>query len=190
MTASVIPGHRTWSLTRDGEGHRVYKVTHRVQCDPGDGPAMVLAAFGLPQVGDPWRFGRDLDEWAWCHVDVQVTPVLSAEGPDFFFDVEHTFSTLPPQRPQQPVSDPLLQAPKISGSFTKTTEEAVYDRFGRFLGNSAWEQLRGKQVEVDTGILNLHIEQNLPSSVSGPWELATRQSTPYPCGACRHAPSN
>jgi hypothetical protein len=161
MAAAVLPGQRSWSMTRDEEGHRTYRVVFRVRCDPADGPATVLAAAGLPRPGDPWVLDNDSDPWAWCRLDADVKPVYSDE-PCLYFDVEQTFSSKPPRRdPAQPLGDPLLEPFKVSGGFTKTTEEAARDRWGRAVANSAHEMLRGKHVEFDTGMATIKLDQNL-----------------------------
>jgi hypothetical protein len=160
MTTRLLPGHRTWSLRREPNWHRTYQVVHRVACDPGDGPYAVLATFGLPRPGDHFAIGNDVDLWAWCHADADIKPVLTEGEVDLYYDVEQTFSTHPPERPGGG-NDPLLQPPKISGSFTRTSEEATTDRFGRLITTSSWEQIRGPQVQFDSGNLTVSIEQNL-----------------------------
>jgi hypothetical protein len=160
-----------WSGGRDAEGHRTYKLTCRVTCNSDDGPSTVLAAPGLPSIGSQWIIGNDTDPWAFCTPEVNVTPVITGE-PGRAFDLEYTFSTKPWRRPQgSSVGNPLLEPPKISITFTKTTEEASVDRFNRPIVNSAWERLRGKQVEFDSGMVQVKIEQNL-----GILDLATLTS--------------
>jgi hypothetical protein len=159
--AFVLPGQRTWTINIDAESHRTYKIGYRVQCEPTDGPNAVRNAYGLPQPGSVWYFGGDADPYAVCIPECSVQPVVTGE-PNTLFDVELTFTTRPPGKdPSEKAGDPLQEKPKISISFSKTTEEATRDRFGRPIVNSAWEQLRGKQVEFDSGVIQIKIEQNL-----------------------------
>jgi hypothetical protein len=161
MVAVIVPGQRSWSVSRDSEGYRTYKIVHRVACDEGDGPNTALTAVGLPVPGQIWEFDNDYDPNAWCTPESSATPVVTNE-PNMYFDVEHNFTSKPLGRDaSKDRTDPLSEPPKISISFSKTTEEASHDRFGRMITNSAWEQMRGKHVEFDTGHIIVKIEQNL-----------------------------
>jgi hypothetical protein len=161
MVAVIVPGQRSWSVSRDSEGYKTYKITHRVACDEGDGPNTALTAPGLPVPGQIWEFDNDYDPNAWCTPESSATPVVTNE-PNMYFDVEHNFTSKPLGRDAtKDRADPLSEPPKISISFSKTTEEASHDRFGRMITNSAWEQMRGKHVEFDTGHIIVKIEQNL-----------------------------
>lgn len=73
------------------------------------------------------------------------------------------------------IEDPLLEAPKISGGSKTFTEEAtealhnmIFDSSGNLIRttnkivNSAFEQLRGPQVEFDAHRSTIHAEQNWP----------------------------
>jgi hypothetical protein len=160
MVAVIVPGQRSWSVSRDSEGYRTYKIVHRVACDEGDGPNTALTAVGLPVPGQIWEFDNDYDPNAWCTPESSATPVVTNE-PNEYFDVEHNFTSKPLGRDAtKDRADPLSEPPKISISFSKTTEEASHDRFGRMITNSAWEQMRGKHVEFDTGHIIVKIEQN------------------------------
>jgi hypothetical protein len=175
MVAVIVPGQRTWSVSRDSEGYRTYKIVHRVVCDEGDGPNTALTAVGLPVPGQIWDFDNDYDPNAWCTPESSATPVVTNE-PNMYFDVEHNFTSKPLGRDAtKDRADPLSEPPKISISFSKTTEEASHDRFGRMITNSAWEQMRGKHVEFDTGHIIVKIEQNL-ATVDLPSHAAAYQT--------------
>lgn len=157
-------------MERDSEGHRTYTISHRVKVDPLDGPAVALTTPGLPLPGSPWLVDNEIDLWAWCRPNATVTPVVENE-PNEYFDVVQTFSTKPPDRGSRnannqrchdgQIEDPLLEPQKISGSFTKYTEEAYMDRFGHPILNSAFELMRGSQVEFDHNRWTITIEQNV-----------------------------
>ena len=160
-------GPVSWHLQRDDNSHRTYKVVYRViSSDMKDGPANAIQTPGLPVYGDVWQppGTNDVDVWAFCRWPCTVTPKVEGQ-PNKFFDLEFTFSTKPDKAycldNQQ--EDPLLIPPRISGKSVKYTEEASYDRFGNPIVNSAWEQIRGPQVEFDAdGKDSVHIEMNVP----------------------------
>lgn len=168
MTA-VLHGRRRWSGSRDAEGHREYKLLSLVRHDPLDGPNVVMNAPGLALPGSFWSFGNDIDIWAFCLPTMTVSPAPGVkENQKYKWSVvEQTFSTKPPQLQFQRcndtnIEDPLLEPPKISGSFVKYQEEATHDRFGNPILTSSWEQLRGAQVEFDSNRPQVVISQNVP----------------------------
>lgn len=152
----------------DAEGHREYKVTYLVEAGLRDGPRTVLDTTGLPQEGDTWSYLDDTDQFAWCLPTRTIKLHEHKEGePHKIWAVESTFSTKPPDKDKQrcqdhKIEDPLLEPQKVSGNFTIRQEEAVRDRFGRPIVNSAWEQIRGKNVEFDVFDPGVTIEQNVP----------------------------
>lgn len=162
-----IRGPQEWSMTRDSEGHRQYKLVTFVESnDYNDGPTTALLTPGLPLPGAPWFIGNDIDIWAWCRWDANVTPAVTNE-PNRHFRIEQMFGTKPLPKDQQrpdsigtPIENPLLESPKVSGSYIKVSEETSIDRFGQFLFNSAWELFRGPQVEFDVTRSTIKVEQN------------------------------
>lgn len=153
MTACIQgPGPIKVDLEREAEfGHRTYNVTWRVKVDPAtDGPLTALNCPGLPDYGSTWQFANEFDLWAWCRYTASVKPVVDEE-PNTFYTVTQVFSTKPEKDAciTQPIENPLLQPPKVSGSFVKYTEEAQLDRFGNPIRNSAFEPIKGPPVEFD-----------------------------------------
>lgn len=166
MVTSVFGGGpRTWNMVRDKEGHRDYDVIHLVISDlvGVDGPAAVLTTPGLPQIGDIWTFGNDIDTWAFCHPDARVTVHEEVEGhKPRVYAVMQRFSTRPMARCQDlSVEDPLLEPPRISGTFVKYTKEATKDKDGNQIKSSSHEVIRGPQVEFDHNRPAVRIEQNV-----------------------------
>jgi hypothetical protein len=158
------PGPISWNATRDGEGYREYKVAHRVRVARGEGPAAALNASGLPLPGSFWSFGLDLDTWAWCRPDANVQPEVDKET-NIWFIVEQTFSTKPIKRCQdEKIEDPLLELPKVSGGFSRYTEEATHDRFAVPILNSAHERIKGNIVEFDRNRPSVRIQQNVATN--------------------------
>lgn len=162
----VVGGPKSWEMSRNEDGDRTYKVTYRVQMDDTlEGPFTALTALGLPNFGDYWIIDGEADLWAWCRWEVDVKPVLTDE-PNLFFDCTYTFSTKPPDENSRAckdvdVTDPLLEPPKINGSYVVYSEEATADRFGNPIINSAFERLRGPQIEFDANRLQVKIEMNV-----------------------------
>lgn len=162
----VLRGPRTWSMDRDEDGHRTYKITFLVASDTTDGPANVVRTPGLPIPGSYWNFYGDTDPWATCKWDASVKRHQEKEGEvGKHWLVEMTFSTKPPKRycKENQVEDPILEPPHIEIGTNIKTEEAYVDRFGLPVVNSAWEQLRGAAVEFDTGRPTVSVTQNVLS---------------------------
>lgn len=165
MATSLEGGRRTWSMARDAEGHREYKIKHLVRAAANDGPANVIRTPGLPVPGGFWFFGIDLDPWAICRPNATVQP-----HPDYkegtlvrFWIVENTYSTKPDKRCNETeIEDPLLEPMKISGSFVNKQREATRDRHGKAILTSSHEIVRGAQVEFDEHAGTVRIEQNVP----------------------------
>lgn len=165
MATVLINGQTTWSLSRDREGHREYKISFLVMGDVTDGPFQALNTPGLPLPGSFWSFDNDVDPWAFCKPDATVTPVLENE-PNRYFKVEFTYSTKsdPPkvQRCQDvQIENPLLEPQKVSGSFVKESREEMLDKDGILICSSSWELFRGKQAEWDYSRPQVKIEQNV-----------------------------
>jgi hypothetical protein len=164
----LLLGPDLWSMSRDEEGHREYKVRLKVRGDTTlDGPATILFFTpGIPLPYSWWLLGTDADLFAWCKWDADVQRVsgpANETGLDWW--VSLTFTTKPPKEGRcrdQQVEDPLLEPIKLSGSGIKYTEEQVRDEFGNLIVNSAWEQIRGPQVEFDRSRSRVHIEMNVP----------------------------
>lgn len=171
MTATLV-GPMVPSLGRDAEGHREFKLKSLVRVTYGDGPMVALACPGLPTVGTVWSFSdpslvNDTDDEATCLPTAAVQPhdCKDGEAPQYY-TVEQTFSTKAPDPSKSrcndtPVGDPLLEPMKVSGSFSKYTEEATSDRFGIAIKTSSHEIVRGPQVEFDKNRTSVTIEQNV-----------------------------
>lgn len=154
-------GRRVWGAERDDEGHRDYELITQVRADtPNDGPATVMNTSGLPAVGSYWRFGTDIDIWAFCWPAMSVRPYKDEE-PNVFWSVKQKFSTRPRNRCQDTtVEDPLLEPPRIGGSFVKMLREAAFDRFGNMIVSSSKELYRGPEAEFDELYPTVWVEIN------------------------------
>lgn len=163
MSAEIIGGPRAWAGSRDDEGNREYTLTYRVKTsDVADGPATVMTCPGLPLPGSAWYIGNDIDSWAFCKLGMQVKPVIDNK-PNDHWDVTLKFSTKSDTKKckDEQIEDPLLQPVKMSGGFTKFQEEAAFDRNGLPIYNSAFEMIRGPQVEFDMNRPTIRFEQNV-----------------------------
>jgi len=153
IVGSDTTGFRDWELDVDDEGHRTFGITFHLKDTGGGsgGPLAVWQAAGLPTPGSVWNFKGDTDIWAFCLPYGRVRQINSQEH-GLHWTVEKKFSTKPPDRSRcqdQSVENPLLEPPKKSGNYTKYSREASHDLYGNLITNSAWEQIRGQQVEFD-----------------------------------------
>jgi hypothetical protein len=165
MATQLVGRQISWSMSRNEEGHRTYKIRHLVESDTGlDGPANALQTPGLPTPGAAWLVDGDVDVYAYCRLDADVSIWKEKEGErPRYYVVEQTFSTKPNKRCSElQFEDPLLEPPKVSGSFVRYTEEFTRDRSGAPIINSAWEQVRGPQVEFDKNRPQVKVSMNLP----------------------------
>jgi len=166
-------GPYNWSAFRDDEGHREYRILHKIRTNTpfrwtgaayaGDGPEAISGATGLPAIGDAWSYGNDSDAWAICGPRRVIRPFDPKDGEFIqFYSVESTFSTKPLNRCMtDAIGDPLLEPQKVRGNSVRYTIEAMKDQTGRVLMSSSHEPFRGPQVEFDGGRDQVVIEQNV-----------------------------
>lgn len=114
MTATVrgiSVGGRTGSINQDGE--REYSVVYKVTTDDKrDGPSVVRTAFGIPNVGDTYQPGNDLDVAA-----VVVSKEATQGDSPWDWAVEVRYSTNPGERAPSAFENPLDQPPELTYSF-------------------------------------------------------------------------
>lgn len=162
MPTRLLPGPRKWSMTRDGDGHRNYKITFRIQCAVTDGPTNALLTPGLPVPGAVWAVDGDYDPWAFCHFDAEVEQESPEGEPNEYFDLTFLFTTKPLRRcADQHFEDPLLEPQIISGGFSNHQLEGVDDRFGNTIENSAHELVQGPTNEWEVSYPIVRIKQNV-----------------------------
>ena len=168
-----------WGGAYDNEGHREFWIKFKVVCEPGEGPAAAAIAPGLPVqngcYGSEWNFGADLggvgdiDLWCWCmpkrEIERDTTEPVASFFSNQYFHVTFHFSTRPPSMDLRrfaniPIMDPILEPQKVNGSWVKEKIEITIDRFGLPIHNSAWQVIRGPQVEFDKSRGNVTIVQN------------------------------
>lgn len=161
----VAMGILDWSMSEDSDGHRTYKVKHRVKADTvADGPASARIATGLPLPGSYWQFGGDVDLWAFCQRDADVKRHTKLEEGEVgvWWSVEQTFTTKGGKKcSEEKIEDPLLEPAKISGGHETHKEEATHDMFGLPILTSSHEMVRGPQVEFPESWPTITIEQNV-----------------------------
>lgn len=183
MTATVKPGERTVSAEVDDYGYRTYNAELLVNTNSyADGPATVIAAVNTEiPVGSTWAYGQGIvegtatfsegeqDAWCWRRPGMRVEIHDEREGDRTkIWKVSITYSNKPLPKDKQrcqstAVDNPLLEPAKVSGSFLNFVREFTYDRFGVMITNSAYELIRGSQVEFDDGDYTIDIEQNISS---------------------------
>lgn len=159
---TAIWGEREWSVKRDEDGYREYKLKTLVVSDTPCSPTAVLTTPGLPIFGSIWSYGGDIDIYAWCRWDADVTSVVKSE-PGNWFEIEHTFSSKPKKKCKDKQSeDPILEPPEISGSFEDDKEEITHTYYGAAITNSAFEIMRGPHVEFKRARGIIKVKMNLP----------------------------
>jgi hypothetical protein len=168
MTATVVnSSFVSWSGDRDENGHRTWNISCLVVTDTiEDGPAIVMQCAGLPQIGDTWNFGNDIDVWAFClpYMKVSPAPGVKEGGGFYYWKVDQKFTTTPQWRcSTAQIEDPLSEPQQISGSFVKYTKEGVYDRYGLPMRSSSHEPFHGQQAEYDANRPTVKISQNVAS---------------------------
>jgi hypothetical protein len=177
--ATRIEGPASFSLVRDEEGHREYKLITWVTSLSTDGPMTVMNAPGLPRVGSMWMPGAvgsfslctERDPWAFCLPNMGVSIREEKLGdPNKYWTVEQTFSTKPLKRCQdETIEDPLLEPMKVSGGTVKERKEISKDHnplftaYGSWIKSSSHELMTGPNVEFDFGWDTVRIEQNVAS---------------------------
>ncbi len=165
---------RTWEGERDEEGYRTWMLTFVVGSDAGDGPAAVMLTAGLPLVGSLYTIGTDYDLWAYCTPYMKVRSAgNTTEGSKpkvWLVDMKFTTRPLDRDRSNSPgVDDPTQEPDKVSGSFTKTTEEGIKDRYGNAILTSSFEQIRGPQNEWPKNKPKVRVEQKVPQLQADLW---------------------
>jgi hypothetical protein len=184
MTATV-QGILSWSASENQDGHKDYHIVLEVESALNDGPDAILNAAGMPAIGAPYQGSslpmvanggspsiiNDFNPWAfrWPNCEVKIHSEKSGENTKWY-EADILFSTRPLERcmtalPANPISEP----PKIGGSFTKFTREALVDRYGYPILNSALEPITGQQVERDYNTASVTIEMNFATFGGGTW---------------------
>jgi len=191
--AAYLAKHRSWKGSRDSDGNREYWLTSLVKTSSvDDGPAAVMQCPGLALPGSLWTFGNDIDLWAWCRPDMEISIKDEKEGDGaLWWLVRQKFSTKTPTGEEsrrnesscydQAAQDPLSEPDRISGAFVKEKREGQFAReisyytgsvapdnlrSGPFqdipITNSAFERIHGPQNEWDELLPQVVIEQNVP----------------------------
>lgn len=112
-----------WTGKRDMDLHRTYNVKFLIETDDiEDGPQLVTYALDLPNVGDPWTYGNDNDQYAVCTPIVQCETVLKRES-NFWWILSYEFTTRPWLAClTDQLTNPISQPDYISGSFVTYQE--------------------------------------------------------------------
>lgn len=170
MATELVSGPRTLKGQVDEYGHRTYTIVHLVRAGEADGPANVMQTAGLPQPGDVWQVDDDVDLWAFFRKGMNVSIHQEMEGDGRrgsttwrrLWKVEQQASTVPLRRCQDyRPEDPLLTPPQVSGGQSHSTVEAIVDKDGRLIKNSAHEVVRGPQVEFQKSQQKISVKFNV-----------------------------
>jgi hypothetical protein len=181
--AATLLGPLGWEYSQDEEGHREYRIHFLIASDRAggttaggnwDGPQTILAASGLPAVGDAWNYFGDSDAWAFCRPNVQLTPYVrdndrtermgGGANPKVLYRATFTFSTKLKKSDRcqdDKIEDPLAEPPQVSGSFATAQREMKYDIDGDPLMTSSHEPFTGDDAMADVSKPTVRITQNV-----------------------------
>ena len=166
MTVTLI-GMIDSSLVVAADEHRTYNTTWELKSDDGnDGPAQVIATVGLPFVGQAYTIGNDVDSDAFCHPFWRAKrkfPRDLSRWSAWLVEIPFSTKSYGMRQPTEQLGDPLVEAPLIHSRSSKQVKEAMQDKDGALLLNSAHQVIRGAAVEVpdDKGIVC--VSQNVPA---------------------------
>lgn len=140
-----------------------------------DGPATALSCPDLPQpyaLYDMAQFrgfgSEEVDLYSWCHWKMEAKPLYKPEERGIWYKVMQHYGSKPEKRCRvEPVQDPVLEPPVITGNTSKYTQEAIFDRFNNAIVNSAHEQIRGPQNEWDNNRISIKIKTNMATAWLG-----------------------
>src|SRR5690606_20598511 len=124
MTATLL-GRIDWGVQRADDGHRDYFIKWLVEApSTAYGPQSISFTPGLPQIGAPWTFGTDNDAWAFCTPAWSIAPRNASQQRSQYWVVTQPFTTRPMWRCQDThIENPLLEPPRLSGSYVKYVKE-------------------------------------------------------------------
>jgi hypothetical protein len=183
--AGKLLGRLEWGMNRSESGEREYDIKWLVEVTRDeDGPGIVALTPGLPAIGSTWSFGKDNDPFVWCRPDLTIRRAHTPNERGNYWTVEQKFSNkkfTAPRCADNQIEDPILEPPRISGSFVKATKVAMgKSRYGvvtldangdevDFLGVSekpiairttSFEPITGKALEFDDSRPTVNIELN------------------------------
>lgn len=145
-------------------GHRTFTAKYKVAHDIDEGPLAIESADGLPAIGDHWEPEElnEIDEFARRTPYAKVTYMVEGEKTTYSL-VEVHFTTKPIKRCQDTqIENPLLEPPKISGTFTEQTQKALFDKYWSQIRNSAGEPYT--DIEREFSYLTVDISVNVDES--------------------------
>lgn len=156
--SATLKGMLEWSVERDQEGYRQYKIKWLVETDDKwDGPQVVSNTPGLASIGSTWQYGNESDPWSFCWPNMTITPVVTKE-PNYWWHVDQIFTNKPLKRCQSTtIENPLNEPPKISGSFVRYTRKTEVDGLGNMILSSSHEPI---PVDRDDSTHEISIEVN------------------------------
>lgn len=158
--SSTVLGRIDWGVTRNEDGHRDYFVKWLVEADStAAGPQTISFAPGLPQIGAQWAFGLDNDAWAFCSPAWTIAPFTNTQERSDLWVVTQPFTTRPLFRCQtQQIENPLLEPPRLSGSYVREVRRARVDRHGEIPRSISSEPVTGQDMDVPESRPTVHVE--------------------------------
>jgi hypothetical protein len=150
MTAKLL-GRIDWGVTRSEDSHRDYFIKWLVEApSTGYGPQTISFTPGLAAIGAPWTYGTDNDAWAFCTPAWTIAPFNASQERSNLWTVTQPFTTRPMSRCQdQMIENPLLEPPRLAGSYVKYVRQGALDRHGNRPRSISGEPLQPSALERD-----------------------------------------
>lgn len=182
MASSIIGGTPfDWTLQEDEEGHRDYSIFWHVETDGVTyGPDAALFCPGLPTPGASLNIGNCVDPYAYYQRKGSAR-LKKREARRTTWVVQTDFSTRPVRRCEtSKYENPLLEPHKVRGAGDSFQREAIVDKDGNALLNSAGQRFKGPTVQIEDGWNTLEVEQNVAwinPAVLGTYRYAVNNAT-------------
>lgn len=162
MSANAVSAPYDWFKESTEEGDEIYTLKWKVETTAvNDGPDVAWTAAGLPIPGASLSYGGTVNSWAFFQGKGSAK-LLKQEVNRKWWDMTTVFSTKPIRRcSESRTSDPLLEPHKVKGSFTQVMEEALTDKDGAVIENSAKQRFTGPVVQRPKSYPTVELEMNV-----------------------------
>lgn len=163
MASTIIGGTPCdWYMETDEEGHRDYHVFWNVETDGETyGPDAAMFCPGLPLPGASLNIGNCVDAYAYYQRKGNAK-LKRREVRRTTWLVQTDFSTRPVRRCETSKwENPLLEPHKVRGGFDTFQKEAIVDKDGDAILNSAGQRFKGPAVQIEDGWPTAEVEQNV-----------------------------
>ena len=162
MSAERVTYPWDWSKDSTEEGDEVYTLQWKVNTTSVyDGPDVAWTAPGLPYPGASLAVGNTINPWAFFQGKGSAK-LVSVNDNRKLWNLTTTFSTKAIKRcSENRTTDPLLEPPRVKGSFSQVMEEAVADKDGNPIQNTVKQRYTGSVVQTPKSRPVVELEMNV-----------------------------